>query len=394
MVSLAGLKLRKVEKELRIVFFAMSSTQRKQYKYIINKLSLDGYILHNKWLSRGRFITALRWMIVNHHKFNEWMDFDLKKNKIKKKGKSKILLCARYKLEMWLALASFIRLAMYHNINIVVLRNGASHLQQPVISWAQENGIKIAYLENGQLPGTTVIDGMGVNAESSIPRDKQFYLNLKVDVQGRIERSLIPRKPKKHIQTEKVELPSEFIFVPFQVPYDTQVIKNSKWVKSLHEFYLLLEEVLESLPDNVFFVVKEHPSSEVTYPEFYEKNKRIMFSWDETEYLIRKSKAVLTLNSSVGVEALMLGKVVITLGEAFYNIDGLAFHAKNIDKLKRFLREVNSLKVDQNLLVRFIWWLDNVYFVKGKLREFHCDESSLLVFKGKLQSILEKPRAV
>ena len=38
--------------------------------------------------------------------------------------------------------------------------------------------------------------------------------------------------------------------------------------------------------------------------------------------VLKKAELVITLNSTVGIEALLYGKPVLTLGDAFYNIKG------------------------------------------------------------------------
>lgn len=82
----------------------------------------------------------------------------------------------------------------------------------------------------------------------------------------------------------------------------------------------------------------------------------------DTKTLISKAKAVITINSTVGIEAPSLGKKVITLGNAFYNIEGIVTHCSSPGLLNRHVKDILEQEINQNLITRFLYYLRFQYF--------------------------------
>ncbi len=74
---------------------------------------------------------------------------------------------------------------------------------------------------------------------------------------------------------------------------------------------------------------------------------------------------VVTLNSGVGLYAMIMNKPCINCANAFYNFQGLNFQAHNSDELLRFL--VSDLKIDYNKVLKFIWYLKIIFIVLENL---------------------------
>ena len=238
---------------------------------------------------------------------------------------------------------------------------------------AKLKGIEIVFVESAFLPGRIVVDKRGVNFYNSVPRSKEFFENYKNDKP--LPKELIPRKPrnaKKFASLKKEPLPKKFIFVPFQVDYDTQILLFSPWIKNMEELFFVMKRLAEELKINVVF--KEHPSSRKEYPHLHKiakENEFIQFANAyPTQELIEKSEAVVTVNSSVGVESLLFNKRVITLGDAFYNIDGIVKHAKSELELKDILKNLDSWKIDKKLIENFLKYLYWDYLIEGDFKEF------------------------
>lgn len=250
--------------------------------------------------------------------------------------------------------------------DVLLLLNGAHYKQQAALSLAKNASMQVLYFELGTLPNTTTVDAKGVNFNNSLPRDRLFYDRYIIPNNYTGPKSLIARQPVKAAELNS-QLPPKYIFCPFQVHNDTQILLNSPWVRNMFDFYQLIESAIPFLPDNYSFVVKEHPSDKVSYPELHLKNEKIVFAnGNDTECLINQSEAVLTVNSTVGIEALMLGTPVITVGDAFYNIDGLVTHCNHQDELNEVISKTNKPSIDADLVNKFIAYLDCEYLVKGK----------------------------
>lgn len=367
---------------MKILFLASSRSQARQYRDVCISTGLDGVVLNIKHPGLGDLLAAFSWYSQNRNLYSNWISYQLKKNKVRGL-KVNGWMHWRYKVALVKALGVVIRLAKKESITHIYLRSGYSYIQQAIVAWAKENDIKAIYTENGQLPCTFVIDSKGVNSKSSIPQSKEFYQSIKVPKDYVYARKLLARRNK--VKSDEVQLPASYYFVPFQVPTDSQVLINSPWIDGMPKLYELLVSMLPYLPNGFFFVIKEHPSSEIRFKNLHAKNPKIIFAnGNDTQSLIQSSAAVITLNSSVGVEALMLGKKVITLGDAFYNIEGLANHVENEQELARFVAAPNLLIRNEELVSKVFWWLESYYLLPGSLRDFHKSEESLKLFERRL----------
>ena len=225
--------------------------------------------------------------------------------------------------------------------------------------------IHIYYFENGFLPKTKALDKKGVNYGNSVPRERGFYECYKGDLD--LPKELIPRVSNhvKKFNSQKEELPKKFIFVPFQVDYDTQIITNSPWIKNMRELFYVVQKIAEE--SDYHFVLKEHPSSSINYPDLQkkvEKTHNISFhNAYQTQELIENSSAVITVNSTVGVESLLFHKKVIVLGNAFYGIDGISLTVNSVDSLSEVVSNLDSLEFNTRLVDNFLQYLYYEYLI-------------------------------
>jgi capsular polysaccharide export protein len=241
--------------------------------------------------------------------------------------------------------------------------------------------IPITYFENGVLPNTTTMDFSGINALNSVPRDIAFYQNLpQSDV--KLTHKIVGRKykNKKQIKT-KFKLPKKYLLVPFQKDRDSQILDNSKWIKSMRQLFAVLLEALEaSGRDDLHIVFREHPSAKTKYSDLYKqaaKHPRLCFDQqsDLTE-IITNAEAVVTINSTVGLESLLLDTKVITLGEAFYNVSSLVLSASSPSDLATQINALSRFSLDRKLLQKFVGYLESDYVIAGdwkKPDEQHFD---------------------
>ena len=237
---------------------------------------------------------------------------------------------------------------------------------------AKQLDIPVVHFENGLLPDTTTFDLKGVNNENSLPREADFYRSYtpRENLAPVNERSLVTRKFHRAKKARAAgddfhkPLPKKFVFVPFQVKFDSQVLLNSPRIKTMHDLFHWVEQVVENCSDqSLIFVIKEHPTDPHKYTELYKKNPKILFSNRDTKELIEKAEAVITVNSSVGLEAILLHQRVIVLGAACYAINGLS---KPVDSPTELLEEIENLRCwtpDIELIEKFLAYLKYEYCV-------------------------------
>lgn len=275
-------------------------------------------------------------------------------------------------------LLCYLRLLRRNKPTWLALWSGVMWNQALAVEAARQCQIRCIFFENGLLPNTATIDPAGVNYLNSVPREADFFRSQETTASVDAV-NLIPRVPKLDKPRGKpIELPARYLFVPFQVDVDRQILMYSPWIKHMQHLYQVLLGMLEVLPEDMWIVFKEHPSSAKDY-SFLSREcpARMVFANDNsTQVLIENAQAVVTINSTVGIEALLLGKPVITLGQAFYNIDGIVSHADTAAQLRSILGHVDTLSVDSDLVRRFIGYLKQVYVVAGSWKTADQDHLS------------------
>lgn len=225
---------------------------------------------------------------------------------------------------------------------------------------AEKLNMRILFVENGFYPKTMQCDISGINALSTLPRDSRFYDQLDEQLVGNTwPKSFETRKSKlKPSNAKQNKLPETYTFVPFQVPSDMQVLALSPWIGDMVHLYNEIAKLAVRYP-NENFVIKEHPSFPLSIIESVEQHPNIHFcNHAETKQLIEASKAVITINSTVGLEALTLGKKVITLGDAHYAIDDVVLEANCSETLAMQFQALENWQPNierRDNFVRFVY---------------------------------------
>ena len=133
----------------------------------------------------------------------------------------------------------------------------------------------------------------------------------------------------------------------------------------MRELFYVVQKIAEE--SAYHFVLKEHPSSSINYPDLQkkvEKTHNISFhNAYQTQELIENSSAVITVNSTVGVESLLFHKKVIVLGNAFYGIDGISLTVNSVDSLSEVVSNLDSLEFNTRLVDNFLQYLYYEYLI-------------------------------
>ena len=142
--------------------------------------------------------------------------------------------------------------------------------------------------------------------------------------------------------------------------------------------YEVIKNIAFNLPQGYTVVVKDHPSS-YGYPSlaFYKKifslpNVVLVSPFLNTKNLIKRADSIITLSSTVGYEALVLGKRVFLFGEVFYG-----FH-KNIIKINC----INELSQQFHNNLSKACPVDKSYTYKFVLSYFLSCHDGLLNYSG------------
>ncbi|MCS7231525.1 MAG: capsular biosynthesis protein [Elusimicrobiota bacterium] len=162
-----------------------------------------------------------------------------------------------------------------------------------------------------------------------------------------------------------------YYFLPLQVYNDSQLRFHSPY-KSIKEF---IQEVLISFsysaPPDTLLVFKHHPMDIgfVCYKTFIENltkqygiSERVIYLKNgDIDTLVKKAIGIITINSTVGMTALLHRKPVKVMGKAVYDIEGLTFKGS----LDEFWREATNFRVDEDLLHGFFDYLFDHVLING-----------------------------
>jgi len=147
------------------------------------------------------------------------------------------------------------------------------------------------------------------------------------------------------------DLPSaEFVYFPLQVSDDYKLIRlRPEWADQ----EAVVARLAGALPPGMELVVKEHPMSigrnslDMLRRIADRPNARIMDPHTSSLDIIDSAAAVATISSSVGLEALMYGKPVLTLGRPFYSGYGVTVDATDAGEIPALMGEVLRFSPDR-----------------------------------------------
>lgn len=309
-----------------------------------------------KWMLQARSADAIAYHTLSKSK--------------KEPGKSALfwwLYCTINRLRAALCYAQCKQLFSTDKPDALVVWNGGTWFFRAAIQAAEEAGIQVFYAENGLLPDTVTLDPKGINFSNSLPRDPEFYRAL-TDCRSSFTSALRPRQSARSLAARPVPLPERFILVPLQVNTDSQILLHSPWIPDMYYLLDLLRDTVPHLQDTeVTFVIREHPSCRARYDTHQKTlNSRFLFAnGNPMQELIEKAEAVLTVNSTAGIESLLLGKKVIVAGNAFYKIPDLVLPVQSVSELETALNAVQAWQPDPALRCKFLTYLSEVYCIPG-----------------------------
>lgn len=296
--------------------------------------------------------------------------------------------------------------------------------------FCEENNIERLVIEDGIFrPNTLTVDNKGVNYNNSLCRSRSFYENIDIDyelynkymnevnyledmyfipietiknkkfnkiidklltkvgirrdlsyINKGVKDYLLNIKLNKNVSNkENFDFNIKYIFIPFQVHDDSQIIEFSDYIKDMHQLVKLINDasiyINDTLNHKIKFVFKEHPADRgrVNYSnlyKLYESNTNLIFLKNtDTEKLIKNSEMVITVNSTVGIEALKNYKKVITLGNAYYNIDGIVYNYNfETQELGEYIEKILCTSIDKEIIDKFLYYLRFNYQIEANWR--------------------------
>jgi capsular polysaccharide export protein len=261
-----------------------------------------------------------------------------------------------------------------HKHVVAVAWNGLNGSRHAFMSGALDAGVKRLYFEEAPLPSRITVDPVGVNYMNSLPREIAPYKawlsasNISHDnwrLQGRKITQRDPIKPPKEPAHFVPPLTEPFLFVPLQVPNDSQLRLYGGLFSTVDSFIHAILKAAKNLPPGWHIRMKAHPSSRESVEQHFSKKNNVAVFLDNTTDTFKQvaaSKGVMTVNSSVGLEAMFFDKPVITTGKCFWGIEGVAISAPTEEAIAHLLADPEKLRFDVHARNAFMNFLTEIYY--------------------------------
>jgi hypothetical protein len=148
-----------------------------------------------------------------------------------------------------------------------------------------------------------------------------------------------------------------FVYFPLHVTDDYKI---KRVIPHCVDQAAIIELLAESLPQGVDIVLKEHPMSIGRNPLALLKrltnhaNIRLVEPYASTHELIRRSAAVAVISSTVGLEALLHGRPVMTVGQPFYSGYGVTVDVDSFREIPERTLELLRFQPDRERTLQFL----------------------------------------
>lgn len=351
--------------------------------------------------------------------------FELERDKLYNRGVGRDLIIKRG-IKLSIETAKIIKA---NKVDLVIVQNDSQGYTAVPLAVCKKKNAKTLIFEDGFFrPDTVILDCKGVNFNNSCPRDRDFYEHIVIEREkfdnfldtekskifkpaatslfplryilgavkqpGRIP--LIYPELKLYFQegSYRQDKIGNYALLALQVRTDSQILCHSP-VKDTKEVVRLCVAAIKKYNQRaktpLALVIKEHPKDEC-FAEVRNLISRaglkvVFLRRADTRSLIKASTMVITVNSTVGLEGLLFYKPVITLGRAFYNIDGIVLHDDNPDNLDMLIEKAVNTPVEKELIDKFLYYLKFHYQADGNL---DCpDEKNIAPVAKRIKNILE-----
>jgi capsule polysaccharide modification protein KpsS len=122
----------------------------------------------------------------------------------------------------------------------------------------------------------------------------------------------------------------------------------------------LIRQVADSLPQGYDVVVKEHPYSigqnpaSMLYRLSRISNVKLVDPFTSSHELMKQAAAITVISSTVGIESLLYGKPVLTMGQPYYSGYGVTLDIDSFREIREAVPAVLSFRPDRERVLRFL----------------------------------------
>lgn len=148
-----------------------------------------------------------------------------------------------------------------------------------------------------------------------------------------------------------------FVYFPLHVTDDYKI---TRIIPHCVDQASLVEQVADALPQGYDLVLKEHPMSlgrnsiRLLRRLRSRPNVRLVAPFTSTHELIRQSRAVAVISSTVGLEALLYDKPVLTLGQPYYAGFGVTLDVDSFAEIRTAVPALLRFRPDPERVRQFL----------------------------------------
>ena len=148
-----------------------------------------------------------------------------------------------------------------------------------------------------------------------------------------------------------------FVYFPLHVVDDYKI---KRVIPHCYDQASLIEQVAGALPHGVELVLKEHPMSigrnrlSLLRRLRRSENVRIVAPHTSSHQLVRDAEAIAVISSTVGLEALLYGRPVLTLGQPFYSGFGVTLDVDSFREIRAAVPALLDFQPDRERTMRFL----------------------------------------
>lgn len=189
--------------------------------------------------------------------------------------------------------------------------------------------------------------------QGATDRDNEYMRPIHWAVNRRKERarSIVAKRLYQPMPTRP------FVYFPLHVTDDYKI---KRVIPHTVDQASLIEQVADTLPQGYDIVLKEHPMSvgrnSLALLRRLRKipNARLVDPYTSSHDLMQKAEAIVVISSTVGLEALMYGKPVLTMGQPFYGGYGVTLDIDSFREIREKVPAILEFKPDYERILQFL----------------------------------------
>ena len=229
---------------------------------------------------------------------------------------------------------------------------------------------------------------------------KCFFFNIGISNRGNIYidriKKLINSFRIKKLYIRKNQISKNFIFLPLNTPYDSQVLVRAP---EYRDFLSLIDLISSLIPYGYDLVIREHPGfpGMIDFRRFKElKSKynhlKLISTEDPVSEIIKKSKGVICLNNTVFIETILCNKPIITLANGFFSNQKITHEVNRLGELRGLFEKLINDELSNTKVKDLEIIMSRLFQQTFPPPKVQYDDKMQLIFDGILTklSIIEK----